>query len=58
LPGWKRSNGVRGLLKQLEHESKSDAEISAAWRKLIDDLNLEWPGLQKAVTGVGTPRRP
>jgi hypothetical protein len=40
----KRSYGLRSLLYQLQFEAKPQPEVSAAWRKLNDEMLSLWPG--------------
>ena len=41
---YRKLNAIKGLLYQLKFEGKSDAEISAEWRRITNEEAGLWPG--------------
>jgi hypothetical protein len=40
---WRRVYALGGLLNQLRFEAKPEAEVSAAWSKLMIEMQPTWP---------------
>jgi hypothetical protein len=48
---WRKTYALKSLLYQHQFENKSDAEISAQWRKVNDNFETDWPGFGEGLNG-------
>ena len=44
---YRKLYAMKGLLYQLQFEKKTEAEVSAEWRRITDDMTQLWPAFGK-----------